>query len=151
MYLVMEYCEGGDLFDALERQVKAQGSYTEDDAAMAVKTILLAINHCHAHGICHRDLKPENIMIGKGGQLKIIDFGLSQVQVKGEESEIKTKVGSPFYVAPEILQGKPYSPQVDIWAVGVILYTMLTGFMPFGGEDMKELFKSIIEQELDLT
>jgi calcium-dependent protein kinase len=101
--------------------------------------LLKAINHCHTEGIAHRDIKPENIMITDDGDLKLIDFGLSK-QVK--DKKMKTIVGTPYYIAPEVLQGK-YGVKCDIWSLGVIMYILLSGYLPFGGDNAKDVFQKV--------
>ena len=99
LYLVMELCSGGELFDKM-----VSSAFGERDAAAAFRSLFQAIHHCHTHGIVHRDLKPENLMIAGDGELKIIDFGLSR-DMKGTGGLLMTLVGSPYYIAPEIIAG----------------------------------------------
>lgn len=94
-----------------------------------MKKLLRAINHCHASGVVHRDIKPENIMIGKDGELKLIDFGLSR-RVAGVNSKMTTIAGTPYYMAPEVLDGE-YNSQCDIWSLGVLFYVLVSGYLPF--------------------
>jgi calcium-dependent protein kinase len=104
MYLVMEYCGGGELFDRITNS--AEEKFGEKQAAVIMKKLISAINHCHANNIAHRDLKPEKIMyVGKSddSEVKIIDFGLSKK--KGSRNSMETVVGTPYYVAPEVLKG----------------------------------------------
>lgn len=150
IYLVMEYCDGGDLYDKIEQVVNQKGVFSEREAVQVVEKLFRAINHCHAHGVCHRDLKPENIMIGKNGELKIIDFGLSKLQL-GAARELQTKVGSPFYVAPEILTSNSYGSEVDVWSLGVIMHIMLSGLMPFGGDNTTDILHNVVKCEVDLS
>lgn len=103
MYIVMEYCSGGELFDVIAKRAQKEGSFNESEAADMMMKLLKAINHCHSQGVAHRDIKPENIMISEDGDLKLIDFGLSKL-VKNKK--MKTIVGTPYYIAPEVLQGK---------------------------------------------
>jgi calcium-dependent protein kinase len=102
MYLVMEYCPGGELFDKIAQQ-KDQ-AFNEAEACKIIEKLLRAINHCHASHITHRDIKPENIMIGSDGEIKLIDFGLSK-QRKGNK-QMNTIAGTPYYMAPEVLDGE---------------------------------------------
>ncbi|GJM88830.1 hypothetical protein PR202_ga05400 [Eleusine coracana subsp. coracana] len=117
VHLVMELCEGGELFD----RIVARGHYTERAAAAVVRTIVEVVQLCHRHGVIHRDLKPENFLFAnkkENSPLKAIDFGLSIFFKPGEKfSEI---VGSPYYMAPEVLK-RNYGPEIDIWSAGVIL------------------------------
>ncbi|RYR16077.1 hypothetical protein Ahy_B04g073053 isoform J [Arachis hypogaea] len=127
VHLVMELCEGGELFD----RIVARGHYTERAAAAVARTIVEVVQLCHKHGVIHRDLKPENFLFAnkkENSPLKAIDFGLSIFFKPGERfSEI---VGSPYYMAPEVLK-RNYGPEIDIWSAGVILYILLCGVPPF--------------------
>lgn len=130
VHLVMELCEGGELFD----RIVARGHYTERAAAEVTRTIVEFIQMCHKHGVMHRDLKPENFLFANKKEtaaLKAIDFGLSVFFKPGERfNEI---VGSPYYMAPEVLK-RDYGPQIDVWSAGVILYILLCGVPPFWAE-----------------
>jgi calcium-dependent protein kinase len=139
MYLVMEYCDGGELFDKIASQ-KNQ-TFSEAEACVYMTKLFQAINHCHASNIVHRDIKPENIMIGKDKELKLIDFGLSKA--KNEKGKLHTIAGTPFYMAPEVLDGG-YSYKADIWSLGVLLYILLSGYLPFQGDGRNEVFAKIL-------
>jgi len=141
MYIVMEYCPGGELFNMISKKAKNEGAFNESEAADMMGRLLRAVNHCHSLGIAHRDIKPENILVNETGDLKLIDFGLSkQVKVK----KMHTIVGTPYYVAPEVLEGK-YGLKCDIWSLGVILYILLSGYLPFGGTSVADVFDKIKE------
>ncbi|CAL4918446.1 unnamed protein product [Urochloa decumbens] len=146
VHLVMELCDGGELFD----RIVARGRYTERAAAAAARTVAEVVRACHAHGVMHRDLKPENFLYaGKSedAQLKAIDFGLSVFFKPGERfTEI---VGSPYYMAPEVLR-RNYGPEVDIWSAGVILYILLCGVPPFWAETEQGVARAILRGTLDL-
>lgn len=106
--------------------------------------LFLAINHCHTNNIAHRDLKPENIMYSsneKDADIKIIDFGLSK-QSKGKKDNLGTVVGTPYYVAPEVLDGN-YGFECDCWSLGVIMYILLSGYLPFSGSTAGDVFKKV--------
>jgi len=140
-YLVTEICKGGELFD----EVLAKGSFTERDAAVLVKQVLSCVNYCHKNNIVHRDLKPENILLEPDkqfDQIKIIDFGTSLVY--DPEKPLDEKLGTPYYIAPEVLN-KNYNSKCDIWSVGVITYILLSGTPPFNGADDKEIMKKVRE------
>lgn len=143
IYLIMEYVQGGDLFDAIIESVK----FPEPDAAVMITDLCKALVHMHDKKIVHRDLKPENLLVhrneDKSTTLKLADFGLAKHVVR----PIFTVCGTPTYVAPEILSEKGYGLEVDMWAAGVILYILLCGFPPFRSpeRDQDELF-NIIQQ-----
>lgn len=135
IYLVMELCEGGELFD----RIIAQGFFTERAAALAVKQMLSAIHYLHSHNVCHRDLKPENFLLSSkdmNSALKLIDFGLSAIYTK--DKPMKTKAGTPYYVAPDVLGGS-YNETCDIWSIGVLAYVLLCGYPPFNGQNDSEI------------
>ncbi|KAL0652838.1 hypothetical protein Bca4012_095529 [Brassica carinata] len=145
VHLVMELCEGGELFD----RIVARGHYTERAAAVVTKTIMEVVQVCHKHGVMHRDLKPENFLFANNKEtapLKAIDFGLSVFFKPGERfNEI---VGSPYYMAPEVLK-RNYGPEVDIWSAGVILYILLCGVPPFWAETEQGVALAIIRSQLN--
>lgn len=109
--------------------------------------LLKAVNHCHSQNIAHRDIKPENILITEDNDLKLIDFGLSK-QVKNKK--MKTIVGTPYYIAPEVLQGK-YGLKCDVWSLGVIMYILLSGYLPFGGSNAADVFDKVTKGEYSFT
>jgi len=92
-----------------------------------MKSLFQAINHCHAQGVIHRDIKPENIMLAKSGAIRLIDFGLSKT---ADKKKLSTVAGTPYYMAPEVLDGD-YGPKADIWSLGVLLYVLVSGYLPF--------------------
>jgi len=144
LYLVLEFITGGELFE----QIVSRGHYSERDAANIIRQILEAVDYMHSNGVAHRDLKPENLLCsGKDNMdIKITDFGLSK---SFGESTLQTACGTPDYVAPEVLLGKPYDSSVDIWSVGVITYILLCGFPPFYGKDNQEIFEKIMQAKFD--
>ncbi|KAF5179727.1 Calcium-dependent protein kinase [Thalictrum thalictroides] len=145
VHLVMELCEGGELFD----RIVARGHYTERAAAAVTRTIMEVVQVCHKHGVIHRDLKPENFLFAnkkENSPLKAIDFGLSIFFKPGERfSEI---VGSPYYMAPEVLK-RNYGPEIDIWSAGVILYILLCGVPPFWAESEQGVAQAILRGLID--
>ncbi|KAJ0983905.1 hypothetical protein J5N97_002261 [Dioscorea zingiberensis] len=145
VHLVMELCEGGELFD----RIVARGHYTERAAAAVTRTIVEVVQLCHQHGVIHRDLKPENFLFAnkkENSPLKAIDFGLSIFFKPGERfSEI---VGSPYYMAPEVLK-RNYGPEIDIWSAGVILYILLSGVPPFWAESEQGVAQAILRGLID--
>ncbi|XP_071710347.1 calcium-dependent protein kinase 26-like [Rutidosis leptorrhynchoides] len=147
VHLVMELCAGGELFDRITKK----GHFSERKAADLVRTIVGVIEACHSLGVMHRDLKPENFLFvddHEDSPLKAIDFGLS-VFFKPGETFIDV-VGSPYYVAPEVLL-KNYGPQADLWSAGVILYILLCGVPPFWGESENEIFEEVLRGKLDFS
>mmetsp|Transcript_1951 Transcript_1951/g.3384 ORF Transcript_1951/g.3384 Transcript_1951/m.3384 type:complete len:197 (+) Transcript_1951:426-1016(+) len=105
-----------------------------------MKKLFSALNHMHAQGVVHRDIKPENIMLAKNGELKLIDFGLSKRQQGNKK--LKTIAGTPYYMAPEVLEGQ-YDSKCDCWSVGVLLYVFMSGYLPFQGDNRNEVFSKI--------
>ncbi|KAL1216717.1 Calcium-dependent protein kinase 30 [Cardamine amara subsp. amara] len=145
VHLVMELCEGGELFD----RIVARGHYTERAAATVARTVAEVVRMCHINGVMHRDLKPENFLFAnkkENSALKAIDFGLSVLFKPGESfTEI---VGSPYYMAPEVLK-RNYGPEVDVWSAGVILYILLCGVPPFWAETEQGVALAILRGVLD--
>ena len=139
-YIIMEYCENGELFDYIVKKEKL--GYKE--ASIFFYQLINGVEYIHNQNFAHRDLKPENLLLTKDNKLKIIDFGLCH-DFNGTKLLI-TKCGSPSYAAPEILLGYPYDGfKTDIWCCGIILYGMLCGYLPFDGDDNQEIFKQIVE------
>ena len=138
--LVMQYASGGELYEYVsERKV-----LNDNEARRLFRQIATAIYYCHKNRICHRDLKLENILLDEKGNAKIGDFGLSNVF--DEKHFLSTFCGSPLYASPEIVRGTPYyGPEVDCWSMGVLLYTLVYGAMPFDGSNFKRLVKQISE------
>mmetsp|Transcript_27607 Transcript_27607/g.59333 ORF Transcript_27607/g.59333 Transcript_27607/m.59333 type:complete len:565 (-) Transcript_27607:540-2234(-) len=146
LHLITELCSGGELFDRIiEKTQSEEGHFSERDAAGLVRCILDAIAYCHDEkGIVHRDLKPENFLFktkDENAVIKIIDFGLSRHDdVKA--GIMNTKVGTPYYVAPEVLN-REYTKSCDIWSIGVITYILLCGYPPFYGDTDNQIFDSV--------
>jgi calcium-dependent protein kinase len=135
----MELIGGGELFDKIAAQENQV--FTEDIARGYMRKLLGACHHMHSQGVVHRDIKPENIMLDATGEIKLIDFGLSKKQKDGKKM-LKTVLGTPYYMAPEVLDGK-YDNKCDIWALGVLLYVFMSGYLPFQGENRADVFHKI--------
>ena len=134
----MEYASGGELFD----YIVSKRSLPENESCKYYQQIISGIEYLHKLQIVHRDLKPENLLLDSNKNIKIVDFGLSNLYEKNEL--ITTPCGSPSYAAPEMLAGKKYNGlMVDIWSSGIILYAMLCGYLPFDEENNEVLYKNI--------
>ena len=152
LHLITELCTGGELFDRIiEKTQSAEGHFSERDAAQLVRCILDAISYCHDQkGIVHRDLKPENFLFSSREEdavIKIIDFGLSRHDDM-QKGIMNTKVGTPYYVAPEVLN-REYTKSCDIWSIGVITYILLCGYPPFYGDTDNQIFDSVRTARFD--
>ncbi|KAM3726679.1 NUAK family SNF1-like kinase [Dirofilaria immitis] len=136
--LVMEYASGGELYD----YVSTFGSLPEPEARRIFRQITSAILYCHKHKVAHRDLKLENILLDADNNAKIADFGLSNYF--SDKTLLNTFCGSPLYASPEIINGTPYrGPEVDCWSLGILLYTLVYGSMPFDGRDFNRMVRQI--------
>eukprot|EP00003_Mantamonas_plastica_P033174 TRINITY_DN936_c0_g2_i4.p1 TRINITY_DN936_c0_g2~~TRINITY_DN936_c0_g2_i4.p1 ORF type:complete len:697 (+),score=205.82 TRINITY_DN936_c0_g2_i4:295-2091(+) len=144
LYLVLELCEGGELFD----YIVAHHRIKEPEARKLFRQIVSGVAYCHHHMVIHRDLKPENLLLDAQRNIKIIDFGFANVMLP--DGLLKTFCGSPAYAAPEMVAGKEYyGPEVDIWSMGVILYALLCGYLPFDHRNIGKLYQLILAGEYE--
>jgi calcium-dependent protein kinase len=142
LHIVTELCTGGELMERLA----SKAMFNETSAAKVLLQILLAVDYLHKHGICHRDLKPSNFLFTsphKDAQLKLIDFGLANRFRSQLGVDMKSTVGTPYYLAPEVLSGGSYGPQCDMWSIGVIMYWVLSGSLPFSGSTANDVYKHV--------
>ncbi|GMI02472.1 hypothetical protein TrVE_jg11965 [Triparma verrucosa] len=140
LYMVMEVCAGGELFD----RITEKDHYSENEARFALRQIAMALEYCHERNIVHRDLKPENLLYGDDTEeatLKLADFGLAKLL--DNETMLHAQCGTPGYVAPEIVNNDLYGVKVDMWSLGVIAYILFCGFPPFYDDNNQALFRSI--------
>ncbi|KAH9839832.1 kinase-like domain-containing protein [Rhodofomes roseus] len=138
LYLILEYVEGGELFDYLCEK-RRLSTY---EALGFFQQIIAAVNYCHRFNIAHRDLKPENLLLDQNKNIKVVDFGMAAWQ--GKADLLRTSCGSPHYAAPEVVMGCTYNgASADIWSCGVILYALLAGRLPFDDEDLDTLLDKV--------
>uniref|UniRef100_A0A672HAS9 Serine/threonine-protein kinase 17A n=1 Tax=Salarias fasciatus TaxID=181472 RepID=A0A672HAS9_SALFA len=156
MVLVLEFAAGGEIFNQCVSE-RDDEAFTEEDVKRLMRQILEGVTFLHRHNVVHLDLKPQNILLTSSsplGDIKIVDFGLSRMV--SSHQELREIMGTPEYVAPEILNYEPISTATDMWSIGVLAYVMLTGVSPFLGDDKQETFLNISqlnvsygEEELD--
>jgi calcium-dependent protein kinase len=147
VHLVTELCQGGELFDRIVQKSGAPGDgcFSERETARILFQILKSIRYMHRQNIVHRDIKPENILFesqDEDSPIKIIDFGLARKHYEELEPPMSTIVGTPYYIAPDVLQ-KSYDKSCDLWSVGVIAYILFVGYPPFNGNDNKEVYDAV--------
>ncbi|KAJ3123245.1 hypothetical protein HK098_002083 [Nowakowskiella sp. JEL0407] len=150
LYMVFELCDNGTLMDININ--KTETPFTEDTARYFFRQIILGIEYLHDHNIVHRDIKPDNLLIDENNVLKIVDFGVSEIFTKGSDTSTKS-AGSPAFFAPEMCKAHHGPLQlipIDIWAMGVTLYCMVTGRLPFNKDSIIDLYESIREHDPEL-
>ncbi|KAI5649555.1 hypothetical protein M9H77_35560 [Catharanthus roseus] len=142
LHIVLELCTSSDLFQRLT----SRPVFSEPEAIAVMRPLMEAIAHCHRLGIAHRDIKPDNILYNDRNELKLADFG--SAEIFNDEQPMNGVVGTPYYVAPEVIAGRNYDEKVDIWSAGVVLYIMLAGFPPFYGDSASEIFEAVLRANL---
>ena len=146
LYLILEYAQGGELFHHLE----AERMFSEPVTAFYMAEMILALDHLHRKvGVIYRDLKPENCLLDHEGHLLLTDFGLSKVTLD-DESPCRSILGTPEYMAPEVIEGKEYGAAVDWWSLGALGFDLLTGSPPFTGNNNAKIQEKILKQKLAL-
>ncbi|QPG77323.1 hypothetical protein FOA43_004732 [Brettanomyces nanus] len=146
LYLVLEYVEGGELFDLLVES----GPLPERTAVVFFRQIIMGASYCHSLGICHRDLKPENLLLDRDYNIKIADFGMAALE--STDRLLETSCGSPHYAAPEIVSGLRYHGAAsDVWSCGVILFALLTGRLPFDDENIRDLLLKVQKGKYEIV
>ncbi|XP_075047217.1 maternal embryonic leucine zipper kinase [Mixophyes fleayi] len=147
IFMVLEYCPGGELFD----YIIAKDRLSEDEARVFFRQIVSAVAYIHSQGYAHRDLKPENLLIDEDHNLKLIDFGLCAKPKGGLDYHLMTCCGSPAYAAPELIQGKAYiGSEADIWSMGILMYALMCGYLPFDDDNVMVLYKKIMRGKYDI-
>uniref|UniRef100_A0A3Q3EBP3 Maternal embryonic leucine zipper kinase n=1 Tax=Labrus bergylta TaxID=56723 RepID=A0A3Q3EBP3_9LABR len=146
IFMVLEYCPGGELFD----YIIAKDRLSEEETRVFLRQIVSAMAYVHSQGYAHRDLKPENLLIDEDHNLKLIDFGLCAKPKGGLEFQLMTCCGSPAYAAPELIQGKAYiGSEADVWSMGVLLFALLCGYLPFDDDNCMVLYRKITRGKYD--
>jgi len=145
LFLVMDFVNGGEMFYHIQKARR----FDNERAKFYLAEIVLGLECLHNNGVIYRDLKPENLLLDSDGHIKITDFGLSKEGLNTAYSTTKTFCGTPEYLAPEVVEGKPYTKSVDWWSVGTLLFEMLTGLPPFYDEDMQNMYNK--KMNLDLV
>ncbi|KAL6535644.1 CBL-interacting serine/threonine-protein kinase 1 [Orobanche minor] len=148
IYMVLEYVNGGELFE----RIASKGKFPEAQGRKLFQHLIDGVSYCHNKGVFHRDLKPENVLIDASGMIKITDFGLSALpQHFRDDGLLHTTCGSPNYVAPEILSNRGYDGAAsDTWSCGVILYVILTGYLPFDDRNLAVLYQKIFKGDAQI-
>ncbi|XP_062864520.1 maternal embryonic leucine zipper kinase-like [Trichomycterus rosablanca] len=146
IYLVLEFCPGGDLFDHIDNN----DMLSEEETRRIFRQIVSALAYVHSQGYAHRDLKPENMMLDEKNNIKLIDFGLCAKPEGGLGTALIEGCGTPPYLAPEVIDEQPYhGAEADVWSLGVVLYVMLCGYLPFDGDNFVELHEQITKGHFD--
>ena len=148
-HIVLEYCSGGEL---LQKIIK-EGRISEKVSCRYMEKMLQAVSHLHENNISHRDIKPQNFLFencSEDADIKLIDFGLSKQFKKESVRRMTSFVGTPLYIAPEVINGD-YGEKCDIWGLGVILHLMLTGTYPFDGPNVSDIYKCVVREKVNFN
>uniref|UniRef100_A0A0N5ALS1 Ribosomal protein S6 kinase n=1 Tax=Syphacia muris TaxID=451379 RepID=A0A0N5ALS1_9BILA len=145
LYLILDFLRGGDLFTRLSKEVM----FTEEDVKFYLAELALALDHLHSLGIVYRDLKPENILLDADGHINLTDFGLSKESIEGDEKTYSF-CGTVEYMAPEVVNRRGHSTAADWWSLGILMYEMLTGNLPFHGQNRRETMGMILKSKLSM-
>ncbi|XP_029426604.1 maternal embryonic leucine zipper kinase isoform X2 [Nannospalax galili] len=147
IFMVLEYCPGGELFD----YIISQDRLSEEETRVVFRQILSAVAYVHSQGYSHRDLKPENLLFDEYHKLKLIDFGLCAIPMGNKDYQLQTCCGSLAYAAPELIQGRLYlGSEADVWSMGILLYVLMCGFLPFDDDNVMALYKKIMRGKYDV-
>ncbi|KAF6327671.1 maternal embryonic leucine zipper kinase [Rhinolophus ferrumequinum] len=147
IFIVLEYCSGGELFD----YIISQDRLSEEETRVVFRQIVSAVAYVHSQGYAHRDLKPENLLFDEYHKLKLIDFGLCAKPKGNKDYHLQTCCGSLAYAAPELIQGKSYlGSEADVWSMGILLYVLMCGFLPFDDDNVMALYKKIMRGKYEV-
>lgn len=146
LYLVLGFLRGGDLFTRLSKEVM----FTEEDVKIYLAELAMALDHLHNLGIIYRDLKPENVLLDVDGHIKLTDFGLSKESIFDTEKKTFSFCGTVEYMAPEVVNRRGHGTASDWWSYGVLMFEMLTGNLPFQGQNRKETMTMILKAKLGM-
>ncbi|XP_066895800.1 maternal embryonic leucine zipper kinase isoform X2 [Kogia breviceps] len=147
IFMVLEYCPGGELFD----YIISQDRLSEEETRVVFRQIVSAVAFVHSQGFAHRDLKPENLLFDEDHKLKLIDFGLCAKPKGNKDYHLQTCCGSLAYAAPELIQGRSYlGSEADVWSMGILLYVLMCGFLPFDDDNVMALYKKIMRGKYEV-
>ncbi|XP_021107648.1 maternal embryonic leucine zipper kinase [Heterocephalus glaber] len=147
IFIVLEYCPGGELFD----YIISQDRLSEEETRVVFRQIVASVAYVHSQGYAHRDIKPENFLFDEYHKVKLIDFGLCAKPKGNKDYHLQTCCGSLAYAAPELIQGKSYlGSEADVWSMGILLYVLMCGFLPFDDDNVMALYKKIMRGKYDV-
>jgi NIMA (never in mitosis gene a)-related kinase 1/4/5 len=141
----MEYASRGNLMDAIDKRIKSKNFFTAKEILQYVAQIAIALMFMHVKHILHRDVKSQNIFIDDNGVLRLGDFGISR-ELTSTNAKLNTTAGTPYFMAPEVLQGIPYDSKADMWSLGVVAYELITFQKPFEAEQLAQVINKIINE-----